>query len=101
MKTKLHIYMIPNVESDTYPRPGSDYAAVVYSYKKGEEIDLGTFKLFPSMDDPEMHFLAESSPFKPWDKFDMKKGNKSFKANLSPIEIPLFSSKDDKVKALI
>ena len=62
--------MIPNVESDIYPRPGSDYAAVVYSCKTGKKIDLSTFKLFPSMDNPEMHFLAKIPPFNTLDKFD-------------------------------
>lgn len=96
--------MIPNVESDVFPRPGSDYAAVVYSHKTGREIDLGTFKLFPSMDNPEMHFLAATSPFNIWDKFDESHRSrwvKTFHARDSPLEIPLFSSKDDKVKALI
>ena len=58
------------MESDRFPRPGLDYAAVVYSLNAGREIDLSTFKLFPSMDNPNMHFLAASSPFKLWDKFD-------------------------------
>ena len=56
------------------------------------------------MDNAEMYFLAESSPLKLWDKFYQKQGSKwvkSFKPSVSPIEIPLFSSKDDKVKALI
>jgi hypothetical protein len=33
--TKVHVYLIPDVESGRYPRPGLDYAAVVYSYKVG------------------------------------------------------------------
>lgn len=31
MTTKLLIYMIPNTESDKFPKPGTDYAAVVYT----------------------------------------------------------------------
>jgi hypothetical protein len=56
------------------------------------------------MDNPKMHFLAASSPLKLWEKFDQQQASKwvtSFKANLSPIEIPFFPSKNDEVKALI
>lgn len=62
--------MIPDTESGRFPRPGTDYAAVVYSQKWGKEIDLSTFKLYPSMDNPEMHFLAAHSPLNLFHRFD-------------------------------
>ena len=52
-----------------------------------------------------MHELVISSPLQPWDIFDStSKASKwvtNFNPNVSPIEIKLFSSKNEKVKALI
>ena len=62
--------MIPDTESDRFSRPGTDYAAVVYSHNKGKKIDLSTFKLFPSMDNAKMRFLATHSPLNLLHGFD-------------------------------
>ena len=77
MTTKVYIYIFQNPESCRFPKPRKDYDAVVYSHKSGAKIDLNTFKLFSSADDPKMqHLAATTSPLMLWQQFDKSKGNK-------------------------